>query len=96
MSKNFELLRRAGKDEALFGHSPMVSRSNNGARARSEEEIALGNAVQPHIGNTPARRSGFTGLALEETVKLVQRVFLLPNSHAPRAVARHADGVGLG
>jgi len=86
MSKNFELLRRAGKDEALFGPSPMVSRSNNGARAQSETEISRGNKVHPVKGDTAPRQPGFTGLALEETVKLVQRVFLLPNSHAPRAV----------
>jgi len=46
MSKNFELLRRAGKDEAVFGRSISGSPSDDGASARSNEEFAREEAVQ--------------------------------------------------
>jgi protein-tyrosine kinase len=64
MSRNFELLRRAGKEELLFGRSGGDTPPNNNGHR------------QLHLG----------GQAQEEAVKLVQRVFVFPNSHAPRAV----------
>jgi Mrp family chromosome partitioning ATPase len=64
MSRNFELLRKAGKEDALLGGS--------------------GNDPLPNdAGHHP---SDLGGQAQEETVKLVQRVFVFPNSDAPRAV----------
>lgn len=46
MSRNFELLRRAGKDEAVFGRSISGSPSEDGANGRSNEEFAREEAVQ--------------------------------------------------
>jgi Mrp family chromosome partitioning ATPase len=64
MSRNFELLRRAGKEDLLSARSGgVVPPNDNGHR-----QLDLG------------------GQAQEEAVKLVQRVFVSPNSHAPRAV----------
>jgi Mrp family chromosome partitioning ATPase len=64
MSRNFELLRRAGKEDLLFGRSGGDTPPNsNGHR-----QLDLG------------------GQAQKEAVKLVQRVFVFPNSDAPRAV----------
>ncbi|MGA7625023.1 MAG: CpsD/CapB family tyrosine-protein kinase [Candidatus Acidiferrales bacterium] len=64
MSRNFELLRRAGKESVLFARSSSDSLPNDNGH----------------------RRLDLGGQAQEETVKLVQRVFVFPNSHAPRAV----------
>ena len=64
MSRNFELLRRAGKEDVLFGRSGSDSLPNDNGH----------------------RRLDLGGQAQEEAVKLVQRVFVFPNSHAPRAV----------
>lgn len=64
MSKNFELLRRAGREDVLFKRSSSDSMPNENGHRR------LGLGKQAH----------------EEVLKLVQRVFVLPNSHAPRAV----------
>jgi protein-tyrosine kinase len=65
MSRNFELLRRAGKEELLFSRS---------------------GGDTPPPNNNGHRQLGLGGQAQEEAVKLVQRVFVFPNSHAPRAV----------
>jgi Mrp family chromosome partitioning ATPase len=64
MSRNFELLRRAGKEDDLFGRSDSDSPPND-------------------AGHRP---SVLRGPAEQEVIKLVQRVFAFPNSHAPRAV----------
>ena len=64
MSRNFELLRRAGKEHVLFGRSGSDALPND----TGHRQFDLGRQAQ------------------EEAVKLVQRVFLIPNSHSPRAV----------
>ena len=64
MSKNFELLRRAGREDVLFSRSSSDSVPNDNGHRR----LDLGKQAQ------------------EEALKLVQRVFVFPNSHAPRAV----------
>jgi capsular exopolysaccharide synthesis family protein len=64
MSRNFELLRRAGKEDAVFGRSGTDSPPNGG-------------------GHRPLDPRG---PAEQEVIKLVQRVFAFPNSHAPRTV----------
>jgi Mrp family chromosome partitioning ATPase len=64
MSRNFEILHRAGKEGELLGRSSSDSLSHdNGHRT-----VDLG------------------GQAQEEVANLVQRVFVFPNSHAPRVV----------
>ena len=83
MSRNFELLRRAGIGEALFiqpiSDSPLIKDTpacleGNIARNEAEKGEAL----------LPGRE--LSGLAQEELIKLVQRVFVSANSHSPRAV----------
>ncbi len=64
MSRNFELLRKAGKEDVLLGGSENGSRPNDAGH-------------RPFDLGRPAQ---------EELIKLVQRVFVFPNSHAPRAV----------
>jgi Mrp family chromosome partitioning ATPase len=64
MSRNFELLRRAGKEDVLFGRSNGDPLPNDDGHRR----LSLGSSAQ------------------EETLKLVERMFLFPNSHSPRAV----------
>ena len=73
MSRNFELLRRAGKEDLLLGRSRNGSPPENGERYRM------------HPG-TPIQR---------EVIQFVQLVFMVPNSHAPRAVVfANAQGNG--
>ena len=64
MSRNFELLRKAGKEDVLLGGS------GNGSRPKDAGH-------RPFDLGRPAQ---------EELIKLVQRVFVFPNSHAPREV----------
>jgi Mrp family chromosome partitioning ATPase len=64
MSKNFELLRRAGKEDELFGQSGTDSPPDGGGH-------------RPLDPRAPPE---------QEVIKLVQRVFAFPNSHAPRVV----------
>src|SRR5438046_9977977 len=64
MSKNFELLRRTGREEQFAAPIRRDPLPNDAARPRLHR----------------------SGLASEEAVRRVQRVFLLPNSHAPRLV----------
>jgi Mrp family chromosome partitioning ATPase len=83
MSRNYELLRRAGKEEVLFGRPDSDSRpSDNGHR-----RVDLG---RPRPSDSPShsvpRRLDLGTHGQEEVVKLVQRVFVAANSHAPRAV----------
>lgn len=74
MSRNFELLQRAEREQELLG----ASRS----------------AMPPTDGNYLPLK--LEGLAEQEAVKLVQRVFLLPSPDSPRVVVfsgvRHGDG----
>lgn len=72
MSKNFELLQRAQKEQEKRG--PSGDAGGNGAHPRMD----------------------LSAMAGEETVKMVQRVFLMPGPGAPRAVVfsgvEHGDG----
>jgi Mrp family chromosome partitioning ATPase len=66
MSRNFDVLQRAGKQETLVGQS-------NGA-------LPTGDPItRPSDYGEPAHH-------VDEIVKLVHRVFVFPNSQAPRAV----------
>jgi Mrp family chromosome partitioning ATPase len=70
MSRNFELLRKAGREEVLLGRT-----SSHSPREASLEPISNGHS-RPHP----------PGHGEAETLKLVQELFLFANSHAPRAV----------
>ena len=84
MSRNFELLRRAGIGETLFIQPIGDSQLINDTPACFEGNIAWNEAVEAEKGE--ALLPELSGLAQEELIKLVQRVFVSPNSHSPRAV----------
>lgn len=93
MSRNFELLRRAGKGQALFVHglpSPVAKQASAclNEEARDELPDEVRNEVctdQKSHAPSPVRDLG--GAAQEEIIKLVRSVFVFPNSHAPRVVS---------
>jgi Mrp family chromosome partitioning ATPase len=80
LSKNFELLRRAGKETVLFGRpcDDVLPQDQGHRELKSVEPVRP--AANGHGGSSHRTQ------AQEESIKLVQRVFLFPNSHAPRAV----------
>ena len=80
MSRNFELLRRVGKENVLFGQRCDDVLSNDDGRRWLEPEKSVGLADNSRGG------SGLRSMADEEALKLVQRMFVFPNSHSPRAV----------
>jgi protein-tyrosine kinase len=82
MSRNYELLRRAGRENLLFSR-PSDDSQPNEVHPRAEPEART--TVHPLPGNGHRMLDG-RRQAQEEVVKLVQRVFVSANSHAPRAV----------
>lgn len=72
MSRNFELLRRAGEEDVLFRRSDSL------------------------LNDGGLRRLDLGGPARKEAVKLVQRVFVFPNSHTPHAVVFSSVDQGNG
>ena len=83
MSKNFELLRRAGQAEVLF-YRPRCDRlPDAGGRVQPDREIARGEIAKAENDGVLRREPDLTQ---DETAKLVQRVFVFSNSHAPRVV----------
>ena len=86
MSRNFELLRRARIGETLFiqsiGDSPPISDTPPCLKGN----IARNESIEPEKAEALLPGRELSGLAQEELIKLVQRVFVSPNSHAPRAV----------
>jgi polysaccharide biosynthesis transport protein len=87
MSKNFELLRRARIGETLFieplGDSPAV----NVAPVCSDGNIVRNEAFEADQREALLSGRELSGPAQEELIKLVQRVFVSPNSHSPRVVS---------
>jgi Mrp family chromosome partitioning ATPase len=82
MSRNFELLRRAGKAEGLF-YPPVGDRLPGGdGHAQTAPEIRGEINKAERIG-APSHAAD---LGDEEVTKLVQRVFIFSNSHAPHVV----------
>jgi len=80
MSRNFELLQRVGKEQSLF---------QAGAGVEAAPKVS-----RPAPTTEP--RLKMEGKELEEVTKLVQRVFLLPGSEAPRTVVFAAPESGNG
>jgi Mrp family chromosome partitioning ATPase len=76
LSKNFELLQQAEKEQEL--HRPPVSASS----ARSRDGLP--------------RRLRLDGRTLEESVRLVQQLFVSPKEAAPRVVMFTAANEGAG
>jgi len=82
MSKNFELLRKAGKAEVLFYRPVSDQLPDADPHAQPTREVAGKTAKAEKDG---APRHG-PDLTHDEAAKLVQRVFVFSNSHAPRVV----------
>jgi Mrp family chromosome partitioning ATPase len=86
MSRNFELLRRAGKAEVLFYRPGGDRLSDTGGRTQSDREIAAGKIAKAEKDGALRRGPDLSQSTQEEAAKLVQRVFVFSNSHAARMV----------
>lgn len=83
MSRNFELLQRIGRDQALYTTDPVPE----------PERLA----EQPVVFSGPvAAPSAVAGGELEEFTKLVQRLFIMPGNESPRSVVLAATERGNG
>jgi len=82
MSRNFELLRRAGKTEALFYTPVSDLLPDADGNAQTAGDIAVEIAKTEKVVAPPHAPD----LTQDEAAKLVQRVFVFSNSHAPRVV----------
>jgi len=103
MSKNFELMRRAGKNWT-FAPPPSVEDVRTATHAEKSpalEKVERPAAVVPIRpkswgGATHPAQFDMDQLAREESLRLVQRIFLLPGPAAPRIVVfagiNHGNG----
>ena len=83
MSRNFELLQRMGREQALYT-TPSVAEA---------EPVA----DQPVVFSDPvASPLAMVGGEIEEFTKLVQRLFILPGNESPRTVVFAAPERGNG
>jgi Mrp family chromosome partitioning ATPase len=91
MSKNFELLRNVGIVDELFVQGPP-----NGDRSiQSKDEVVRTKLVSER--RISSSRQEINGIAKDEIVKLVGRVFVFSNSHPPRTVCfSSVEGNGSG
>jgi Mrp family chromosome partitioning ATPase len=101
LSRNFEILRRAGLEDALFPPSGDDVPPSRGGALKREPRAVEPEAAKPEKRDLPFREFGDepslrgrrrrqpaqSEQAHEEVVKVVQRVFVLPNSSStPRLV----------
>ena len=92
MSRNFELLRRAGRAQALF-ESPIelpniVEEELVGLREKLRaDEVPRSATIQ-----VSPPQSTLSNIAHAELIKLVRRVFMFSNSHAPHVVSFSSVG----
>jgi capsular exopolysaccharide synthesis family protein len=83
MSRNFELLQRIGREQALYTTAPVA-----------EPEPF---AEQPVVFSGPvASPLAISAGELEEFTKLVQRLFIMPGNESPRSVVFAATEAGNG
>src|ERR1039458_5519179 len=83
MSRNFELLQRIGREQALYTTSPVP-----------EPEPFV---EQPVVFSGPvASQLAISNAELEEFTKLVQRPFIMPGNESPRSVVFTATERGNG
>jgi Mrp family chromosome partitioning ATPase len=99
MSKNFELLQRIGKPVVASSVAGDDSPSASGEDCRSDQVASCEETGPPRRSAHPLGagadafnsdgvlwQSNLNGAVQEQLVKLVQRVFVLPNSTGPRLV----------
>ena len=87
MSRNFDLLRRAGKAEELFDQPTAPASVADDAPVPLNKETFRFQAVKAEKAE-PLPPAGDIGkIAQKELTKLVGRLFVYPSSHAPRLVS---------
>ncbi len=80
MSRNFELLQRIGREQALYTNEPVAA-----AELTPETEMAPGQ--QPVVFAEPQPSSlVMSDGEVEEFTRLVQRLFIVPGNDSPRSV----------
>lgn len=85
MSRNFELLSRAKEGEELF--LPVIDDLPRGLPCPPRDrETVRREVVELDKAEVPWSGRELSGPEQQEFAKLVNRVFMIPNSHAPRAV----------
>jgi Mrp family chromosome partitioning ATPase len=103
MSRNFELLRRMGRAQTLFDssvefpqvvgeHLSSVTEALRGDKFEHTEAAARAKRVLHPETAAASTGLGVTGLARAELNKLVRRVFMFQNSHAPHVVSFSSIG----
>lgn len=83
MSRNFELLQRAGREQALYTGQPMAE-----AEPLAEQPVVFPEPLASSLTMPEAE--------VEEFTKLVQRLFIVPGNDAPRSVVFTAPERGNG
>jgi Mrp family chromosome partitioning ATPase len=87
MSRIYELLQRAGREQALYTNQPLTE----------AEPTAEAPVPQPAVFAEPQASSlPMTETEVEEFTKLVQRLFIVPGSESPRSVVLTAPERGTG
>lgn len=90
MSRNFELLRRAGRAQALFEapvELPAVVEEQLVTLSEKLRREDVADAAQPEVTQRQAAELTLTDIGHAELTKLVRRVFMFSNSHAPHVVS---------
>jgi Mrp family chromosome partitioning ATPase len=89
MSRNFELLQRIGREQALYANEPVAA-----TELVPEADLAAG---QPGVFAEPQPSSlVMADGEVEEITKLVQRLFIVPGNDSPRSVVFTAPERGTG
>lgn len=86
MSRNFELLRRAGRAQALFEAPVVLPQGVEEELVTLSEKLRRDDVAQPEPQHQPVDLAP-TDIGYAELTKLVRRVFMFSNSHAPHVVA---------
>jgi len=83
MSRNFELLQRIGREQALYTTSPVAE-----PEPFQEQPVVFSGPVASPLAISASE--------LEEFTKLVQRLFIMPGNDSPRSVVFAATEQGNG
>jgi protein-tyrosine kinase len=94
MSKNFELLQQAGRQQEIYENSqPERPSTPLDAAALDTPAADTAAAESTAVGTTPLEPSG---MARDEITKLVHRLFLIPGTDAPHTVVFAGTEAGNG